>query len=138
MSITDFHFLPVAGELLVIWFVKPSSLGGQLRHFNGTRWFRVSMPAGTRVDLIESVACPATDGCWAVGSASNGRNAILRLSRGRWSRISSPQPGRGDLEDAWHAVTCVSSADCWAVGNALRGPEIMSWNGYAWHLSHVA
>jgi hypothetical protein len=99
------------------------------------------MPAG---DLKKSSA-------WAVGSFCAkhcepvlsgdvaGRSLILHWNGTRWSRVASPNAGKGG--NTLSGISAISATSGWAVGNSCAAacqsssvihPLMLRWNGIRW------
>jgi hypothetical protein len=94
--------------------------------WNGTTWTVQSVP-GPGVSL-ESVSCPTTTTCVAVGN--RGLEVFAYLWKGgRWT--ASPPDAAGQL----YSISCTSATSCVAVGsqNPPSGyPVSVTWNGTSW------
>ncbi len=81
------------------------------------------------VSSLNSVSCPTTSECIAVGQLSSGAGAIFGTANGgaTWSAEAAPA-GVGFL----YGISCPSTSDCWAVGqnpSASSGAVIGTTNG---------
>jgi hypothetical protein len=128
----------------------------QALHWNGRRWYRVSVPVVgghgfSAASALTAVRCTTAKDCWAVGYVRRGNlllNQALHWNGRRWSAVRTPEPGgvkqtgTNELFD----VTCAAAASCWAVGNfgVTAGTsvkllnEVLHWNGRRWSQVHVA
>jgi hypothetical protein len=107
-SVTDCWAVGGAGD--------PGATGQTLiEHYDGTDWSVVSSPnTGSKSNFLNSVACPATNDCWAVGVANTDAPFTEHYDGTAWTVDT-------DLADVgpsnrMSGVTCVSTTDCWAVG----------------------
>lgn len=122
-------------------------LRNAMLHWNGKKWAKVAVPSPAVkgkvfIDELNTLACTATDNCWAVGTAakllvSNGfeHNEALHWTGRKWALVKTPNPG-GKLDQLF-GVTCTAAGDCWAVGNAGAKNEALHWNGKAWSVIHA-
>jgi hypothetical protein len=121
--------------------------GTLIEHWNGTAWTHVSSPdpgASPKSDYLFGAAATGPDGAWAGGSycAANcftpnevDKNLILRWNGTAWSKVTSPNPGKG--QPFVTAMSADSPTDAWAAGWSLpdNGPQktmLLHWNGSAW------
>ena len=111
-------------------------------HYDGSAWSIVtSANPGTTSNELWSVACSATNNCWAVGwyydSTSTQRTLTEHFDGTGWSVVPSPTPGGANLGDSLNGVTCVGPSDCWAAGVWWRTSSneltlTIHWNGTSW------
>lgn len=116
--------------------------------WNGKSWSSERTPdLGATNNWLNSVAAVSRTSVWAVGVhiMSNGftqTTLTLRWNGKRWSRISSPDPGR--FQNVLTGVSADSAGDAWAVGYggdpASNGWVILAfhWNGQRWRSSFPA
>jgi len=111
-----------------------------LYRWNGSIWSAVTppQPSGTTDSRLASVACTATNDCWAVGQAKvSGTNQrmILRWNGTAWSLTAATLPVNYS-DSVLSGVACATASDCWAVGRAKVSGIIrqlaLRWNGTAW------
>jgi hypothetical protein len=109
--------------------------------WNGTRWTSqptVNQPDSTGTN-IESLACPTTSMCIAVGSYETGADTATWTFSETWNgtqwtvqSVPSPSNAQNDL----NSVSCTSPTACTAVGGyGLNGDEVPLtefWNGTRW------
>ena len=96
-------------------------------------------PSGTTEARLESVSCPSTTSCIAVGYAAVSSSPALTLAERwngtTWSVLTTPNPS-GSTEAHLESVSCTSSEACTAVGNSWNGTEnkplAERWNGSSW------
>ncbi len=117
-----------------------------VEQWNGTSWAIVASPnpPGLNFAIIDSISCPDTTTCHAVGLYTTGtrtRTLVERWNGSRWSVVASPNPLPGVLEFAGlGAVACSGSTDCYAVGFAVTTTSagsralIEHWNGSTWSI----
>lgn len=128
----------------------------QMLHWNGRRWYRVSVPVvgGTgysAASALTAIRCTTAKDCWAVGYVRRGNllvNQALHWNGRRWSAVRTPEPGgrkQGEVSEL-SDVTCAATASCWAVGDFgdTAGTsvkllnQVLHWNGKRWSQVHVA
>jgi hypothetical protein len=113
-----------------------------IEDFNGQSWTvtSTSPPAGTNSEL-DSVSCPSTSSCVAVGNAAPKSDTTVTLplievfSGGLWTATTTPAYGTGS--GILYDVSCMSVGDCVAVGNAQTGQGsgsalVLSLTGSTW------
>jgi hypothetical protein len=111
--------------------------GPLLQHETGGRWQRVP-PAGlgARGAALESITCPGTADCWAVGgNSAAGRAVIEHWTGGAWHRV--PSPGRHGSQ--LNSVSCASASACWATGgtqsrSGTTAGLLEHWDGSRWSI----
>jgi hypothetical protein len=103
--------------------------------WNGAKWALQKTPATAAA--LDSVSCPATDWCTAVGSDPDTSSTLVQAWNGKkWSVETTPAaPGSpADL----NGVSCVSATDCTAVGYYNAGESyatlVEAWNGTKWSI----
>lgn len=122
---------------------------GLIEHWNGAAWSvqpTPRTPAQVSVDL-NAVSCVSDLDCTAVGyssGTSDGYRTLVVSTDGRaWSIVSSPNPGRAELNDILFSVSCGSPKSCVAVGaadaSAVGGGSALAeaWGGTTWSVSPV-
>lgn len=88
-----------------------------VEHFDGAEWSIVSSPDSgpNSLDMLNSIACPASDDCWAVGSDDTNAAFIEHYDGNAWTIDTDlADPGSNNY---LNGVTCISTVACWAVGN---------------------
>jgi hypothetical protein len=109
----------------------PFTLG---ERWNGTRWRlqAVPSPVGAAENVLNGIACPATNACVAVGTAGPTRGVFsteaLRWNGRMWRLQQIPTVPGANL----NAVSCVSETDCVAAGGSNAGTLAERWNGQDW------
>ena len=109
--------------------------GPLLQHETGGRWQRLP-PAGlaARGTALESITCPGTADCWAVGGNSAGGLAVIEhWDGGAWRRVPSPARHGSQL----NSVSCASASACWATGgtqsrSGTTAGLLEHWDGSRW------
>ena len=126
-----------------------SSTLNQVLHWNGKAWSRVRVPepggTGKQAESrLQSVRCPTSSRCLAVGSATKDANGGAELNQaltwaGRsWTSQRVPEPGTGSQRaDMLAGLGCGARNSCFAVGQAgFSGDRIFNvvlhWNGRSW------
>ena len=121
-----------------VWAVGEDGL---IAHWNGSEWSVVPGAPGANVNLRDIVAV-GVDDAWAVGSAPDGKTAIMHWNGEAWSLVPSPSPGI--LGSGLSGVDAVSPNDIWAVGSSYDSydpgnfppyqPKVLSlhWDGVQW------
>jgi hypothetical protein len=134
-----------------VWAVGDSTgLGPVIRHWDGAGWTAVqpaAPPDGAHVgaDRLNDIAAVSKTLAWAVGSFSD-RNTpgpvtlVERWDGTKWSRATSPNPGR--LSNTLQGVASLSATNAWAVGWHLSDAGnnvalVLHWDGRAWTRSPV-
>ena len=117
------------------------TVGATMRAHTSHGWESISVPPATTTSGLQSVACPSTRFCVAVGSSSTRRlahtNALLEVWNGsRWSRRATPSPSGRQFD----SVSCTSPRSCVAVGNDFATatasvPFSEIWNGTHWGIA---
>src|SRR5205823_13777628 len=117
--------------------------------WDGTTWAVQSVPApgGALSSRLESVACPSTVWCAAVGSYTNDPAAYPVVLAAIWNGtawgvqpITYPSPSQtSDLS----GIACTSTAACTAVGYYVNSSDARvtlaeTWNGTAWSFQSSA
>jgi hypothetical protein len=114
--------LGVAATARMAWAVGTETLRGRTRtlieSWDGLRWRHVASPsAGTRANVLYSVAITSRRSAWAVGTSRFGPdvgNSLIEQWNGRsWRRVPSPA---GAGYTVLFGVTAQSAASTWAVG----------------------
>ncbi len=113
-----------------------------IEQWNGTAWAIVASPdtSSTAGNGLDSVSCPSTTFCMAVGSAAvNGVNQTLteEWNGSAWSIVPSPDMTTSSSNGLFD-VSCASATACMAVGAAhisSWSPLAMTWDGVTWSLS---
>lgn len=123
-----------------VWAVGlhcPSICGGVpqgahplVRHWNGTGWSTVPVPARGSVGALYAVSKTSASDVWAVGTSA-GQSLILHWDGTTWSEVSSPPVS------VLYGVSARSATDVWAVGEEDSGTGttdtvILHWDGTAW------
>jgi hypothetical protein len=113
--------------------------------YNGTTWATqsASLPAGATDAELNSVACPTSTICHAVGSYEDGSGTFHALAQSwngtSWTNRAVADPSGGQnasLAD----ISCYSSTGCVAVGSYTNTTNLnveklaAGWNGSAWSL----
>jgi hypothetical protein len=101
--------------------------------WSGGGWKEVTPPSKNGTAQLESVSCPPTGACFAVGYYENGLTLTALAYRwdGSWSIQPAPSPGSfARLDD----VSCSSATSCTAVGVSSNGTLAEHWNGTKWTL----
>jgi hypothetical protein len=110
--------------------------------WNGTTWTLETTvnPGGEMYRELQSVSCPTSTFCMAVGNVTNsaGRDSTLSEQYGKngWTVNVTPNPS-GQLFRNLFGVSCPSSHACTAVGYNQNSPSSYvdisyGWNGKAW------
>ena len=113
-----------------------------VEHWDGRRWAGASVPTPTDNSGggLNSISCPTSRFCMAVGSAvagNYGSGGFVELfSNGHWS-FSFPQTEGTPANAILDAVSCASPTNCTAVGSYADGslgqyPLIDTWDGQTW------
>ncbi|HEY1919446.1 MAG TPA: hypothetical protein VGH27_28075 [Streptosporangiaceae bacterium] len=108
--------------------------------WNGTTWTErdLPLPAGESIALLNSVSCPTTTFCVAVGTANNAAqqaDVFCEVWNGSaWTvHVITAAAGRGIS-----GVSCLSSSSCIAVGSGPSSSLAAQWNGTAWTILTTA
>jgi len=102
---------------------------------------------GVSRGFLDSVSCPASTDCWAVGavylsSSSNRTVTLIEDWNGTtWLVVAGATP-HGAVSSALYGVSCVSPADCWAVGYSVTSTKAYAltlvlfehWDGRKWSI----
>ncbi|HEY2579842.1 MAG TPA: hypothetical protein VGI74_26315, partial [Streptosporangiaceae bacterium] len=139
-DLTDVACASAANCMAVGGYTNSSGNGQTLAEsWNGTSWKVLTTPdPGTTGNQFNSVSCPSTTRCIAVGGFVNGSGAIVTLialwNGSTWSLQSSPNPSTSVNHLA--GVSCASTTNCQAVGDFDNGTTnvtlVESWNGSTW------
>jgi hypothetical protein len=116
------------------WAVGRTHSGQMLAlHWNGTRWTRTPLPAGSRLGSLDLVATASKADAWAIGEGTHGNNIFLHWNGKRWSR--AVVPANRDFFFL-RAITATSASNAWIVGSTGSGTGaktvILHWNGKKW------
>lgn len=96
------------------WAVGNTSGGNEVfLCWDGSSWSRNGPYAAIPNTTLNSVTCPASNICWAVGNQSGGE-LIARWDGSAWTRIA---PAGSIPNQHLFGVHCFDSSTCWAVGN---------------------
>jgi hypothetical protein len=99
---------------------------------SGWRIEKVPSPVGAAKNVLNGIACPATNACVAVGTAGPTRGVFsaeaLRWDGTTWRLQQIPTVPGANL----NAVSCVTETDCVAVGGSNAGTLAERWNGEEW------
>jgi hypothetical protein len=108
------------------WAVGQTN-GGQslVLHWNGTKWTRTPLPAGSRRDNLFGVAATSTANAWTLGGGPQGDNILLHWNGKQWSRSALPVSAKFAF---LRTVSATSATNAWVVG----GEVILHWNGKKW------
>jgi len=118
-----------------------------IEHWNGAAWSIVPGPTltTTTVPAVDSVSCPTSTSCFAVGSIqtfsahTSATTTLIERWNGRtWSIVTSPNVPSTGLAD----VSCPTTTNCFAVGSivpTVKGTGhshnlIERWNGTRWSI----
>lgn len=85
--------------------------------------FVVSTPAeGTPVDALDSISCPSTNVCFAVGSYGAEGSVVTTTNGGAtWTYQTLPSP-----VSYLSGISCPSTSDCFAVGAGVFGAGVVA------------
>ena len=121
-----------------------------IEDWDGTNWTVDASPNSPTANTqwLASVACPAPDHCYAVGSSFNTDDstsaALIEQSDGTaWSIVPSPNPANVYAAGLTQ-VACLATTSCFAVGSAFRNASgdniavLERWDGTSWSLVPVA
>ena len=113
--------------------------------FGGSSWTLHAVPAarGSDTSQLNSVSCPVSGNCLAVGNASNAtahRGFSTQWNGSVWNERAIPTPA-GATSAFLNGVSCVSATACTTVGS-YAGTGINSlladrWDGSSWVLQPV-
>jgi hypothetical protein len=97
-----------------------------IESWDGTTWSITSSPSvGTGDNQLNSVSCPSSSDCIAVGYAPGG--ALIENWNGdSWSVTSSV------ANEGLGSITCLNVSFCVAVGATGSSTFIEAWNGMSW------
>ncbi len=130
------------------WAVGSYNNGGVgqtlISRWNGNSWSIVSSPntSISQNNSLGSVACSASNDCWAAGTYQNAggvyQTLILHWDGLAWSIVSSPNTNTGQINQL-AGIACISSTNCFAVGISVNGngfPQTLTlrWNGATWSI----
>lgn len=112
-----------------------------IERWNGTGWSIIASPNtdSSHSNRLNSVACPTTSNCFAVGSYVNDTGQKEQLLEhwdgASWVIIDSPDPGTHGSE--LRGIVCPLATQCWTVGyfnndNDLSRTLVEYWNGSLW------
>ncbi len=108
-------------------------------HWNGSTWHldTVPVPSGFQDGQLNSVSCPSSATCVAVGwyLGANGRKTLVERWDGTsWTVQASANVANGD--NYLDGVSCLSASACTAVGdvNIVGGTPalVLRWDGTSW------
>lgn len=112
----------------------------RVSHLSNGAWANVPLPSlgGDQGAVLFGVACPTSNGCWAVGQDFTSEQLLVAHEvGGRWTLTKGA--GSNIEPEQLNAVTCVGPDDCWAVGfigptgeNSLFQPLIEHYSGIGW------
>ena len=108
-----------------------------IERWNGTTWSIVTSPnpTGATSSRLNSVACPVTTSCFAVGNSqttTTSRTLIERWNGTAWSIVTSPNPTVGT--PVLSSVGCSGPSLCFAVGSKKTHTLVEKWNGTTWSI----
>ena len=90
-----------------------------------------AQPSGPPQGALNSVVCPNTTSCFAVGNTTGDGPVVEHWNRTGWSVMSAPNPASGaDL----NSVACPSTTTCFAVGSGGGSTLVERWDGKSWSI----
>ncbi|MFZ0666945.1 MAG: hypothetical protein WAM97_14430 [Acidimicrobiales bacterium] len=113
--------------------------------WDGTNWTAENVPGepGATNAALNSISCPASGDCEAVGTYATNSSTNLTLAviwnATTWE-LQSPAAPTGLILDTFGSVSCTSASSCVAVGyyisTSIEGRESLaeSWNGTSWSI----
>jgi hypothetical protein len=125
-----------------------NAFDNEVLHWTGGKWRKVGVPspgtsdAGIVESALNAAFCTSARNCWAVGIATDAhgaRNQALRMTRGRWRVVATPNPSTENLSQL-SGMSCTTGTNCWAVGEydaAASLNQVLHWTGRSWHLETV-
>lgn len=104
-----------------------------IERLRGSQWSRVVVPNATADATLNSISCPTTKFCVAVGASSpSGAGTPTDSLIETWSTSSwraAPGMFNGPLDE----VSCASASQCMAIGENQAGNGVAElWNGAEW------
>jgi len=130
------------------WRPNESALNGRalIEVWNGTKWAieRPPVPVASKASSLNSVACPSTTSCVAIGgyfnSAGSDSYAFAEVWNGTvWSISPIPDPAPAG-SDGLDGISCSSPTACTAVGTSNANSQaplvtwVERWNGTSWSI----
>ena len=113
--------------------------------WNGSAWSIQSLPvpSGSLTAVLESVSCPSSGACVAVGyysASSSGGTLAESWDGSAWSILPTAKPN--GFAGSFTAVSCVSATSCESVGGFNPGtgypaPFAARWNGSTWTIQSM-
>jgi RHS repeat-associated protein len=107
--------------------------------WNGTAWTQQlpPNPSNGHANGLNSVSCPASNACTAVGSSTSTGTLAEAWNGTSWSVQTTPNASSG-APNYLESVSCTATSACTAVGYyyvTQQGPELTlaeRWNGTSW------
>jgi hypothetical protein len=98
----------------------------------GVSFFNTPSP-GKNASLLNAVACPSGQTCFAVGKDNNFENTFVTLAEvyggaappNGWSTMTIPTPTNSSgvpIPASLNGISCPSAKDCIAIGSDTAGP----------------
>ncbi len=132
----------------LVWWVALAGSGTGAGAASSPSW-RVEpalAPASSAKSAFDSVSCPSTTTCGAVGWFSTGTRTAAplaeRSSGSGWSMQAVPVP-RGAVSGELNGISCPSDGFCLAVGDVVIGhglsqPLAERWDGSTWTIQRIS
>jgi hypothetical protein len=120
------------------WFSKAGLRMVLAERWNGANWTiqTTASPAGAKYASFQSVSCPASNVCVAVGSWTNSTDATAPLAE-RWDGKHWTTQRTPKKSGVLAGVSCRSKNACIAVGSSERTTLAERWNGASWAVQHM-
>jgi hypothetical protein len=152
--VSDFEGVscPAATRCTAVGFSASSTASGSpasplAEQWNGSTWAIQAVPsAGTGLNELSAVSCPAVTDCTAVGnSAPPGQASTTTLAEGwdgtTWAIQATP-PLTGATSSELRGLSCTGPAACTAVGtqDSASGSDALAetWDGTTWAVQPTA
>ena len=102
----------------------------QILRMTGSGWSAVPTPGASSDSFLDSVVCPSTSSCFAVGGSwDSGKALVEQLTPAGWREVAIP-----GLTSSLDSVACGSPTACWTVG----AEESATYSGSAWTFRSVS
>ncbi|MFG2775991.1 hypothetical protein [Streptomyces sp. NPDC048350] len=119
------------------WYCVPESgmFKPLLRHWDGSTWTPVEVPAAADLINITAMEATASDDVWAIGYGGDDQPRAMHYDGTAWTPVPLPVTGLyGELYD----IVARGPHDVWAVGRTLLDEEdwghslVLHYDGTAW------
>lgn len=120
------------------WYSTPDGGNGGplLRHWDGTAWNPVAVPADADIMNIMAIEATSADDVWVTGFSATEQPRALHYDGTSWTPTAIPYTG---LYGELYGLSSTGPDDVWAVGRTLLDEKdgghslVMHYDGTSWH-----